>query len=146
MLNWPVGLQRIAWITFTNCILSGNCFSANSIPTKRTFLFWFLPITAMQDFSSHSWFTIEFDKRLTTLCYVMCTRATLRLGLDCNEKQQTARLRFSYGSRALFTGSVITNFKEFFFKIGSHGTIHTFKNYFATMFSVFSNKRYPNRP
>ena len=32
------------------------------------------------------------------------------------------------------------------FKIGSHSTIHTFKNYFATLFSDFSNKRYPNRP
>ena len=31
----------------------------------------------------------------------------------------------------------------------SHGTIHTFKNYFATIFSVFSfskNKLYPNEP
>ena len=25
------------------------------------------------------------------------------------------------------------------FKTGSHGTIYTFKNYFATVFSVFSN-------
>ena len=31
-------------------------------------------------------------------------------------------------------------------KNGSHGTIHTFKNYFATVFSVFNNKRYPNTP
>ena len=32
-------------------------------------------------------------------------------------------------------------------KNGSHDTIHTFKNYFGTMFSVFSfqqNKLYPN--
>ena len=32
------------------------------------------------------------------------------------------------------------------FKIGSHDTIHTFKNYFTTVFSVLSNKWYPNRP
>ena len=32
------------------------------------------------------------------------------------------------------------------FKTRSHGIIHTFKNYFVTVFSVFSNKRYPNRP
>ena len=31
-------------------------------------------------------------------------------------------------------------------KIGSHDTIHTFKNYFTTILLVFSNKRYPNRP
>ena len=29
-------------------------------------------------------------------------------------------------------------FSNIFIKNGSHGTIHTFKNYFATMFSVFS--------
>ena len=31
---------------------------------------------------------------------------------------------------------------KFFFKIGSHDTIHTFKIYFVTVFSVFSNKQY----
>ena len=34
-------------------------------------------------------------------------------------------------------------------KNGSHGTIHTFKNYFTTVLSVFSfnnNKLNPNRP
>ena len=33
-----------------------------------------------------------------------------------------------------------TNFtvQQLFHKNGSHGTIHTFKNYFATVFSVFS--------
>ena len=34
-------------------------------------------------------------------------------------------------------------------KNGSHNTIHTFKNYFATVFSIFSfqqNKLYPNGP
>ena len=29
-------------------------------------------------------------------------------------------------------------FSHFFIKNGSHGTIHTFKNYFATIFSVFN--------
>ena len=45
----------------------------------------------------------------------------------------------------------ISLFSNFFIKNGSHDTIHTFKNYFATMFSVsvfsFSkNKLNPNRP
>ena len=45
----------------------------------------------------------------------------------------------------------ITLFNNFFIKNGSYNTIYTFKNYFATMFSVsvfnFSkNKLYPNRP
>ena len=42
-------------------------------------------------------------------------------------------------------------FSNFFIKNRSHGTSHTFKNYFVTMFSIFSfqfqqNKLYPNRP
>ena len=53
--------------------------------------------------------------------------------------------------RALFTDPQIPFFNYFFIKNGSHGTIHIFKNYFATVFSVFSfqfqqNKFYPNRP
>ena len=37
-------------------------------------------------------------------------------------------------------------FRKNFIKNGSNGTIHTFKNYLVIMFSVFSNKQYPNRP
>ena len=40
-------------------------------------------------------------------------------------------------------------FSNFFIKNGFHGTIHTFKNYFAIVFSVFSfsnNKFNPNGP
>ena len=48
-------------------------------------------------------------------------------------------------SHVLFTGLVNTDFSKFFFKTGSHDTIHTVKNYFVTVFSVFSNKRYPNK-
>ena len=33
-----------------------------------------------------------------------------------------------------------------FIKNESHGTIYKFKNYFATVFSIFNNKRYLNRP
>ena len=52
---------------------------------------------------------------------------------------------------ALFTDPQISFFINFFIKNGSHITIHTFKNYFATVFSVFSfqfqqNKFYPNTP
>ena len=36
----------------------------------------------------------------------------------------------------LFMDSQISLFSNFFIKNGSHGTIHTFKNYFATVFSV----------
>ena len=54
-------------------------------------------------------------------------------------------------THALFTGPQIPLFNNFFIKYGSHGNIHTFKNYFTTVFSVsvfsFSkNKLNPNRP
>ena len=38
--------------------------------------------------------------------------------------------------RALFTDLQISFFINFFIKNGFHGTIYTFKNYFATVFSV----------
>ena len=39
---------------------------------------------------------------------------------------------------ALFTDPKIPLLSNFFIKNGSHGTIYTFKNYFVTVFSVFS--------
>ena len=38
--------------------------------------------------------------------------------------------------RALFMDPQISLFSNFFIKNGSHDTIHTFKNYFAIVFSV----------
>ena len=49
---------------------------------------------------------------------------------------------------ALFMGPTTTLLKKYI-KNESHGTIYTFKNYFATVFSVFSfskNKFNPNTP
>ena len=45
---------------------------------------------------------------------------------------------FSSGSHALFMRPTSTLFRKKNFKTGSHDTIHTFKNYFVTVFSVFS--------
>ena len=47
---------------------------------------------------------------------------------------------FLCGSRALFTEPASMDFNKFFFKTESHDTIHTFKNYFTTVFSIFNNK------
>ena len=45
---------------------------------------------------------------------------------------------------SLFMGSIATLFKKNI-KNGFHSTIYTFKNYFVSVFSVFSkNKLYPN--
>ena len=54
-------------------------------------------------------------------------------------------------TRTLFMDPQIPLFSNFFIKNESHDTIHTFKNYFATVFLVFSfqfqqNKFYPNGP
>ena len=40
--------------------------------------------------------------------------------------------------RALFTDPQTSLFSNFFIKNEFHDTIHTFKNYFATVFSVFN--------
>ena len=45
--------------------------------------------------------------------------------------------------RTLYTDPQISLFSNFVIKNGSHGTIHTFKNYFTTVF--FSFQLYPNR-
>ena len=54
------------------------------------------------------------------------------------KRKADARLRFLCGSRALFTWPTSTFFSKNNFKIRSHDTIHIFKNYFATMFLIFS--------
>ena len=45
---------------------------------------------------------------------------------------------FFSGSCALFMGPTSTFFSKNNFKIGSHGTIHTFKNYFTIVFLAFN--------
>ena len=54
--------------------------------------------------------------------------------------------RFKCGSFALFTGPASTKKFKNKVKTGFHGNIYIFKNCFATVFSVFSNKQYPNTP
>ena len=65
----------------------------------------------------------------------------------------TANVDFSTvnSDYVLFIDPQIPLFSNFFIKNGSHGTIYTFKNYFATVISAISfqfqqNKSYPNRP
>ena len=70
----------------------------------------------------------------------------------------SSRTFFTFSSLYHISGSVycswnpqISHFSNFFIKNGSYDTIHTFKNYFATMFSVlifnFNNNKFnPNKP
>jgi len=55
------------------------------------------------------------------------------------KRKADAHLRFLCGSRALFTEPARTFFNKNNFKTGSYGTIHIFKNYFATVFSAISD-------
>ena len=58
--------------------------------------------------------------------------------------------RVSAGDKSYYSHCAVTThalFSHFFIKNGSYGTIHTFKNYFAIVFLIFSkNKLYPNGP
>ena len=58
--------------------------------------------------------------------------------LDCIKNSRCVCLRFLCGSSALFTRPASTDFSKFLLKITSHDTIHIFKNYFVTLFLVFS--------
>ena len=54
---------------------------------------------------------------------------------------------FLVGSCVLFTRYANMEKHKSNFKTAFHNTIYTFKNYFATMFSVFSNNKFnPNKP
>ena len=75
---------------------------------------------------------------------VVCKR-TLSEHLDTDDFPQSLCLASVSGSRALFTRTTNLFFSKIFIKNESHDTIYTFKNCFATVFSVFSNKQYPNR-
>ena len=72
------------------------------------------------------------------------TSASCVLCLCCNfffffwKKHVSMTLCHTSGSHALFTGSTTSFFSNFFIKIGSHGIMHTFKNYFTTILSVFN--------
>jgi len=67
----------------------------------------------------------------------------LSVSLDCAENGIQHVCVLNSRSRVLFTGPTSTKFSKFFIKTWSYSTIHTFKNYFVTMFLVFSNKWYP---
>ena len=91
---------------------------------------------------------IQKEKKKKKIIVELCTHQynSLRERLDRAEKCLQLHCAFFSGFRALFTRSASTSFSKKNFKTGSHGIIHTFKNYFVTVFLVFSNKQYPNSP
>ena len=77
---------------------------------------------------------------------ISCIENIISVSLDCTENVFQRICILNNGPRALFMRLTSTEFSKIFIKIGFHGIIHTFKNYFTTVFSVFSNKQYPNKP
>ena len=93
----------------------------------------------------------------TSLCFTFCANARFTLWFfwhAFSSAKLKVRLLFMNSSRIIWlfnsfsatsVGPVhcsrdlqISLFINFFIKNGSHGSIHTFKNYFTTVFSVFS--------
>ena len=77
-------------------------------------------------------------------CGYCSMNSTWTVAANVNFSQWTVHSCTIYRPTNLF-------FINFFIKNGSHGTIYTFKNYFATVISAISfqfqqNKSYPNRP
>ena len=60
------------------------------------------------------------------------------VSLDSTDIQTQLRLAFFEGPTVLFMGPASTEKRKSNFKTESHNTIHIFKNYFTTVFSVFS--------
>ena len=59
---------------------------------------------------------------------------TLSVCLDCTENRLRLAFAFFPRSYALVTRPASTEKRKFNFKTGSHDIIHTFKNYFATVY------------
>ena len=98
--------------------------------------------------------TSMFHKlRFCSFFFFTCFGVTRLLFMYCL-LNSNCKCWFFYGKQCisvLFMDPQIPLFSNFFIKNGSHDTIHIFKNYFTTVFSVFSfqfqqNKFYPNRP
>ena len=112
-------IETIEWLCIWICI----CVCAfESFVFSRFFFFFFLALMN-SNLTVHA---CDYTVRETKLLFANCSNTV----------------------HALFIGPTITLFKKNI-KNGSHGTIHTFKNYFVIVFSVFSfskNKLYPNGP
>ena len=82
--------------------------------------------------------TVNFWVKVATSCLGHLISLSLRL--DVAESSIQLSLRLNEWSHVLFMKLINAFFNKFFIKIESNGTIHIFKNYFVTIFSVFNNK------
>ena len=109
----------------------------------HTILFIHLKIILLQCFSVFSFQFSVFSYIQTDLGTNFPITATVH---EQQPQYLTCRKIFSHinGSCALFRGPTNLTFKQLFIKNESHSTIHTFKNYFVTVF--FNLHLYSNRP
>jgi len=78
-------------------------------------------------------------------------KVILSVSMDSTESGSQLCLAFFWGPTTLFMGPPNSTKCAYPCIFGSHSTIHTFNNYFITVFSAISfqfsaNKRYSNRP
>ena len=85
-------------------------------------------------------------KLIEKIAYIVCIWNAHFSAFGMHISVHSCILLKNSGSRALFKRPTSTFFNQKNFKTEFYGTIYTFKNYFATTFLVFNNKRYPNRP
>ena len=89
-------------------------------------LFFFLFFFLLRSTPSHGMLSISGS-------HALYTRPTTTLTVKFPLK-----LHYSVGPMHYSRDPQASFFNKIFIKNGSHSTIHTFKNYFATIFSVFS--------
>ena len=111
----------------------------------RVDIFVKTPQTILQPILSpiFSPFSVGLDPRLSFV-FAFFSSFLFCFFFPCCTFQRGQNSLFKY-CLTLFMGPTVTLFK--FFLNGSYGTIHIFKNYFVTVFSIFSfikNKLYPN--
>ena len=107
-------------------------------------------------FWSYNWKPIDLEEVWIRVAFVHLRFFFFFFSSCCSTHFIGQRLLFMYYSWIVATtfdyfNLQISLFSNFFIKNGSHSTIHTFKNYFATVFSVFNfqfqqNKFYLNGP
>ena len=131
-MNWYIvfkkkNICKINWLTL-DCRLLSVCLD---------------PLNPRLRFTSYVFVPFFFFTRFGVM-------RSLFMYCSLNSNRKCWPFRSKQCITVLFMDPQIPLFSNFFTKYGFHGTIHTFKNYFATVFLVFSfqfqqNKFYPNR-
>ena len=115
LLFW-VSEFRALFMKLTNLFFNKIFIKNEFHSIIHTFKNYFVTVFSIFSFQQNKWYPN------TPVC------------LECMFPVRSSVLLKNDGSCTLFTGPVSTFFSKKNFKTGSHGTIYTFKNYFAIMF------------